>query len=48
MIKLSDYVIQFFVDRAESELGLKVWIPLEEGIRRMGQWHMAPAEAGIQ
>jgi dTDP-glucose 4,6-dehydratase len=24
--------------RAETELGLRVWIPLEEGIRRTGEW----------
>lgn len=35
------------VERAEGELGLKVWIPLEEGIRRMWHWHAAPVEAGI-
>ena len=25
--------------RAESGLGLRAWIPLEEGIRRTYQWH---------
>jgi dTDP-glucose 4,6-dehydratase len=35
------------VERAERELGLKVWIPLEEGIRRMWSWHAASLEAGI-
>jgi len=27
--------------RAQDELGLRVWIPLEEGLRRMYQWNMA-------
>jgi dTDP-glucose 4,6-dehydratase len=32
------------VERAECQLGLKVWIPLEEGIRRMWSWHAASME----
>jgi len=27
------------VERAQSELGLQVWVPLEEGLRRMWQWN---------
>lgn len=27
------------IDRARIELALKPWIPLEEGVRRMFQWH---------
>lgn len=28
------------VERAERELGLRVWVPLEEGIRRMAAWNL--------
>jgi dTDP-glucose 4,6-dehydratase len=45
------------VGRAESELGLRVWIPIEEGLRGMLQWNRArlpaaplravPAPAGL-
>jgi dTDP-glucose 4,6-dehydratase len=29
-------------DRAAQELGLKVWIPLDEAIRRTRDWHLTP------
>jgi dTDP-glucose 4,6-dehydratase len=32
------------VERAQSELGLEVWIPLEEGLRRMWHWNQGAAE----
>jgi dTDP-glucose 4,6-dehydratase len=32
------------VERARSELGLEVWIPLEEGLRRMWHWNQGAAE----
>jgi dTDP-glucose 4,6-dehydratase len=33
------------VQRAESELGLRVWVPLERGLRRMWQWNHGPQPA---
>jgi nucleoside-diphosphate-sugar epimerase len=29
------------VERAQSEFGLQVWVPLDEGLRRMWQWNQA-------
>jgi len=32
------------VERAQNELGLAVWIPLDEGLRRMWHWNQGAAE----
>jgi len=36
------------VARAEEELGLSVWVSLEEGIRRMGEWYRSLAVAALK
>ncbi|MGB7759574.1 MAG: NAD-dependent epimerase/dehydratase family protein [Bryobacteraceae bacterium] len=35
------------VERAQSELGVQVWVPLEEGLRRMWHWNRAQGPAAL-